>query len=88
MDKVELCRRLKRLGQPYAKLAPRLGLSASGLYKLTNGQRHITRPTEMLLDQLEKEWVRRPAGKSDGKTGKPEPKLLRRPGIVSGGKGE
>jgi len=69
MDGIELRRRLKRLEQPYANLAPRLGLSVYGLHKQMNGQRHVSRQTEMLLDQLEKEWVRR-LSDGGGKPGK------------------
>ena len=61
MNGAELRRRLIALGRPYTELAPLLGLSASGLHKQMNGQNAVSRQTEMLLDQLERCWVRPPA---------------------------
>jgi hypothetical protein len=77
MDGVELRRRLNRLGTPYVRLAPRLGLSVHGLRKQMNGQRPVSRQTEVILETLEKNWIRRPDGKPDGRT---ERTLIRRPG--------
>jgi hypothetical protein len=54
MDGTELRRRLDRFEQPYTELAPLLGLSSYGLHKQMNGQRHVTRQTEMLLTLLER----------------------------------
>ena len=55
MDGVELRRRLNRLGTPYVRLAPRLGLSVHGLRKQMNGQRSVSRQTEVILDNAGEE---------------------------------
>jgi hypothetical protein len=64
MDGEELRTRLDalRLGlrMSYARLAPMLGLSTSGLHKQMNGQSRVSRQTEMLLERLEN--AVRPAG--------------------------
>jgi hypothetical protein len=82
MDGIELRRRVDRFGQPYIKLAPRLGLSIYGLRKQMNGQRPVTRQTEIILETLEKNWVRRPAVEVDkaDKVEKTERKMIQRPG--------
>jgi hypothetical protein len=53
MQGVELRRRLNQLERPYTVLAPLLGLSVAGLHKQMNGQRPVTRQTEIILEQLE-----------------------------------
>jgi hypothetical protein len=50
----ELRRRLRRLGRPYTKLAPLLGLSIDGLHKQMRGVTAVSRQTELLLEQLER----------------------------------
>ena len=55
MDGAELRRRLDRLGDPYSRLAPRLGLSATGLHKQMRGERPVSRQTEIILNVLERE---------------------------------
>ena len=50
----ELRERLDRLGRPYTRLAPLLGLSIAGLHKQMRGEHPVTRQTEMLLEQLER----------------------------------
>jgi hypothetical protein len=54
MDGTELRRRLDRLGRPYTELAPLLGLSIDGLHHQMRGYRRVTRRTELLLEQLER----------------------------------
>jgi hypothetical protein len=49
----ELRERLDRLGRPYTRLAPLLGLSVAGLHKQMRGETAVSRQTEMLLDQLD-----------------------------------
>jgi hypothetical protein len=60
MDGVELRRRLDALGSPYTKLAPLLGLSIDGLHHQMRGYRKVTRRTELLLEQLEREQRAQP----------------------------
>ena len=55
MDGAELRRRLDRFGDPYIRLAPRLGLSATGLHKQMRGERPVSRQTALLLECLERE---------------------------------
>jgi hypothetical protein len=55
MDGAELRRRLDRLGDPYIRLAPRLGLSATGLHKQMRGERPVSRQTALLLERLEQD---------------------------------
>jgi DNA-binding CsgD family transcriptional regulator len=48
---------IRRLGITYREAAARLGLSLSGLnhqMRNTAGRHHVTRRTEMLLEQLER----------------------------------
>ena len=52
MNGDELRRRLDRLGRHYTELAPLLGLSIDGLHHQMRGYRHVTRRTELLLDNL------------------------------------
>jgi hypothetical protein len=54
MDGTELRRRLDRLGEPYTRLASKLGLSNTGLHKQMRGERPVSRQTELLLEQLER----------------------------------
>jgi hypothetical protein len=54
MQGTELRRRLNLLQRPYTELAPLLGLSVAGLHKQMNGQRPVTRQTEIVLEQLER----------------------------------
>jgi hypothetical protein len=60
MTKEEFKERLDRLGLSRQEAADRLGLSLRGLFHQLSGERHVTRQTEMLLDQLERGCVRRP----------------------------
>jgi hypothetical protein len=53
MTGTELRERLDRLGRPYTRLAPLLGLSIAGLHKQMRGERPVTRQTELLLEKLE-----------------------------------
>jgi hypothetical protein len=53
MTGAELRQRLDRLGRPYTRLAPLLGLSIDGLHKQMRGDRPVTRQTELLLEKLE-----------------------------------
>jgi hypothetical protein len=50
----ELRRRLRRLGRPYTRLAPLLGLSVAGLHKQMRGEHAVSRQTELLLEQIER----------------------------------
>jgi hypothetical protein len=55
MDGRELRVRVQKLGRPYVEIAPLLGLSAYGLHKQMNGQRPVSRQTEIILATLEAE---------------------------------
>ena len=61
MNGNELRRRLDRLGRPYTELAPLLGLSIDGLHHQMRGVRRVTRRTELLLENLERERGGEPA---------------------------
>jgi len=61
MDGTELRRRLDDLGRPYTELAPRLGLTVHGLHHQMRGVRRVTRRTELLLENLERERGGEPA---------------------------
>ena len=63
MNGSELRRRLDRLKRPYTELAPRLWLTVAGLHHQMRGVRRVSRQTELLLECLEKAWVRRPGPK-------------------------
>jgi hypothetical protein len=67
MNGAELRQRLDRLGRPYTRLAPLLGLSAAGLHKQMRGETAVSRQTEMLLEQLERGCIAVPRSAATGR---------------------
>ena len=60
MDGIELRARIKRLGLTFRAAAPLLGLSVPGLHHQLRGEASVSRQTEMLLEQLEREQAHQP----------------------------
>jgi hypothetical protein len=66
VDGSELRQRLDRLGRPYTKLAPRLGLSVPALHHQMRGLRRITPRTELLLEYIEREAAPKRGKRAEG----------------------